>query len=193
MNKLSKQKRDQLILVILATGIVGIGLWFGLIKSQQESLHELETKKQGSQQRLKNVENAIAHADQLETSTTEATSTLNEMEDHMASGDLYSWVLNTIRQFKLPYRVDIPQISQPSGPSPVNLFPKFPYQQVTVTISGTAFFHDLGKFIADLENTFPHIQIQNLEMEPSTGQTSADTEKLVFKLEVVALIKSSTT
>jgi hypothetical protein len=58
---------------------------------------------------------------------------------------------------------------------------------VTLTVSGTAYYHDLGKFLADFENEFPHIRLVNLDIQlsPAVG----DTEKLVFKVDIVTLAK----
>src|ERR1051326_2430139 len=106
----------------------------------------------------------------------------------MASGDLYSWMVNNIRRFKLPYKIDLPQFSQPEVKE-MTLIPKFPYKQATLTVGGTAFFHDLGKFLADFENNFPYFRVLNLDMEPMPSVMGGDKEKLTFKMDIVALIK----
>jgi hypothetical protein len=72
--------------------------------------------------------------------------------------------------------------------SDVDLLPKFPYKQLKVSVTGTAYYHDLGKFIADFENTFPHIRITNLTVDTG-GATAEGGEKLAFRMEVVALVK----
>ena len=59
----------------------------------------------------------------------------------MASGDLYAWTINTLRQFKLGYKVEIPQFSQIDGPKEMNMLAGFPYKQANMTISGTAYLH----------------------------------------------------
>src|SRR5262249_30765747 len=96
---------------------------------------------------------------------------------------------NMIRQFKLPYRVDIPQLSQIDGPKDVPILAGFPYKQVNMTISGTALFQDFGRFVTDFENQFPYVRVLNLTLEPAPGATPSDREKLSFKLEVAALVK----
>jgi hypothetical protein len=115
------------------------------------------------------------------------TQNLSRAESDMASGDLYSWTYNTIRLFKTPYQVDIPDIGHPDV-EVTDLLPAFPFKQVKFTITGTAYYHDLGKFIADFENTFPHIRVVNLQMQPDP---TANDEKLSFKMEVIALVKST--
>ncbi len=68
----------------------------------------------------------------------------------------------------------------------VDLLSKFPYKQLKVTVNGTAYYHDLGKFIADFENTYPHARITNLTLEPA-GNTGDNSEKLAFRMDIVAL------
>jgi hypothetical protein len=189
-SKLPKNKRNQLIVVALLTVIVLGGLGFGLIKWQYGNLLALAEKKEVSEKRLIQVKDGINRADQIETEFTARNKLLAEQEETMASGgDLYSWMVNLLRRFKLPYRVEIPQISQPTPPSDMNLLPGFPYKQVTLRVSGTAYYHDFGKFIADFENQFPHIRVVNLMLEPTTIVGSSEKEKLAFTMDIVTLVK----
>jgi len=105
----------------------------------------------------------------------------------MATGDNYAWTFDTIRRFKASYRVDIPTISQPAL-GEVDVLPQFPFKQIRVTVSGTAYYHDLGRFIADFENAFPHIRVVNIAIEP-VNPTEAGNEKLSFRMDIVALVK----
>jgi len=187
--KLSKEKQQHLILVVLLTVGTVVGLWFGLIRSQKQSLRVLAAKKQIAKEKLLQVRRAIETADQTEQQLCEFKKQLDKSEEGMASGDLYSWSINTIRAFKLGYKVDIPQYSQIDGPKDATLLPAFPYKQATMTIAGTASFHEFGRFVADLENQFPSMRVLNLTLEPVSGLVSSDKEKLAFKMDVAALIK----
>src|SRR5437899_2674005 len=149
MNKLSKEKRNQLILVAMATAGVVCALWLGLISAQQQSLRALADNKVSAQKKLEQVKQTIENADAIEVQLDEASKRLSKIEGSMASGDLYSWAINMVRQFKLPYRVEIPQFSQIDGPKDVSMLASFPYKQVNMTISGTALFHDFGRFVTD--------------------------------------------
>jgi len=188
MNKLSKEKRNQLILVVLITVAVLIGLWFGLINYQQEILQELTVKKIAAQGKLEKSEQGVKNAGRLETELAEATKKLADLEDDMAPGNPLSWMVNKIDVFKLPYKVDMPQISPPE-PRTMELLAKFPYQQATFGIGGTAYYHDLGKFLADFENHFPYFRVLNLSLQPSTTAPENDREKLEFNMQVVTLVK----
>lgn len=187
--KISKEKRNQLILVILVTVGVLAGLWFGLIRAQQLKLQQLSDRKQAADRKLKLVREMIESAGQIEASLQESSAKLAKLEEGMASGDVYAWAINAIRQFKVGYRVDIPQFSTIDGPKDVNLIPNFPYKQATMTIGGTAAFHDFGTFLADFENKFPYCRVLNLNLEPASTATGADREKLSFRMDIVALVK----
>ncbi|HWX19039.1 MAG TPA: hypothetical protein VN578_03930 [Candidatus Binatia bacterium] len=192
MNKLSKEKRQQLVLVVLLTTGALVGLYFGLVRFQQRSLTELQKRKLAAKQELELVKRTIASADQIEAQVGDASARLAKLEEGMAAGDLYAWAFNTVRQFKHSYKVEIPQLSQVDGPREMTLLPQFPYKQASVTIGGTAFFYDLGKFIADFENQFPYFRVVNLSMEPISALAGADKEKLSFRLEIAALVKPGT-
>jgi hypothetical protein len=200
-SRLPKPKRNQLFLVAGITVVILGGLGFGLIKWQYANLRALDDKQQVAEKKLARVADAIKHADQIEANYDAKRQLLAEQEEGMASGDLFSWLVNTLRTFKLDYRVDIPQISQPTTPDAVNLLPDFPFKQVTLKIGGTAYYQDLGEFVADFENHFPHIRLVNLTLEPAAGVGGAlasadkekvDKEKLSFTVDVVTLVKPNT-
>jgi type II secretory pathway pseudopilin PulG len=184
MKKLSKEKRNQLIIVIIVTvAILGL-IGFGLIRSQFGSLAKIKSDKAAADSQLQTIKKAITNADALTIELTEVTNTLSQAEEDMASGDLYSWTYDTIRRFKLPYKVEIPEIGHPTIGN-VDLLPSFPYKQIQFSINGTAYYHDLGKFIADFENNFPHSRMVRLVID-SGGD---NTEKLSFRMEILALMK----
>jgi hypothetical protein len=85
--------------------------------------------------------------------------------------------------------VEIPQISPVSNPEAVNLIPRFPYKQATLSIGGIAHYHDLGRFIADFENSFPLMRVLNLSLDLNPTPTASDRDKLAFKMDIVTLVK----
>jgi|SRR6266850_1262084 len=189
LRKLPKEKRNQLIGVVLVTIAVLGGLGFGLVRHQYDTLLRLADKRVIVEGKRDQMRVAIKNADRLESDLNDLKKKLAAMETDMASGDLYSWVINTVRQFKAPYRVDIPQFS-PLGPTTdVNLLSSFPYRQTTFSVQGTAYYHEFGRFLADFENQFPHIRVLNLSLD--LDSTSQDPERLSFKMDIAALIKNS--
>lgn len=190
MNSVSKEKRSQLILVILLTAGVLTGIWFGVIRFQQQRLAGLAQSKLTAQTKLDQVRQAIDSADLIESHLTEARQRLSKLEMTMASGDLYAWTINTLRQFKLGYKVEIPQFSQIDGPKEMNMFAGFPYKQANMTISGNAYYTDFGRFVADFENQFPYMRVINLSLEPLPSASNSDRERLAFRMEIATLVKS---
>jgi len=185
--KQPKEKRNQFILTVIGTVGVLVLMWFNLISPKQAALRKVATAQNTAKNKLEDIQSAIKHTDVIAGRLTNVTQALSRAEDDMASGDLYSWTYDTIRAFKTPYGVDIPEVGRPEVSS-VDLLPSFQFKQVKLTIHGTAYYHDLGKFIADFENTFPHIRLVNLEVQSTSG---GNDEKLSFKADVIALVKSA--
>ena len=189
MKRLSKEKKNQLALVGMVTAIVMVGLWFGLISVQQNKAAKISRDCEAAEQKLTQVRKSIQDSEKLAAQVAEAAAKLGKLEAGMATGDLYSWAINSLRQFKAPYKVEIPQFSQIDGPKDTTMLAGFPYQQATLTIGGTAFFYDFGRFLADFENAFPYIRVQNLQLEPMSAMASTDAEKLTFRMDIITLVK----
>jgi hypothetical protein len=190
-NKLPKEKRTHLILVVVAILMVAGGLGFGLIRYQDQNLKLLAKKKAGVAAKLQQVQNAVKHTAQIEADLASSGQKLAELESDVASGDLYSWAINTIRAFKAPYKVEIPQVSPVSSPADVDLLPGFPYKQARFVLTGTAHYHDFGRFVADFENQFPHIRVLNLNLEPNASPLPDEQETVSFRMEIAALVKTN--
>ena len=189
--KLPKDKRNNLILVVIVTVAILSGLGFGLIKIQFAKLAQLRQKRVQAQQKLQEMREMVKGSDKIESDLAVQKKVLDDIEDDMASGDINAWVINTLRTFKAGYKVDLPQFSPVSAVADVPLIPNFPYKQATITVAGTAHFHDFGKFLADFENQHPHIRILNLTLDTPGNVSTEEQEKLNFKMEVSTLVKPS--
>jgi len=190
MKNLPKEKRDRLILVCLGTVAVLAGLYYGLISFQQRSLQEMARLQAEQEIRLSNAQRLAGNSPQIQQNLAAAVGKLKAIEATMPAGDMYSWVIQTVNAFKEKYQVDIPSFSR-EVPSEVGMFAKFPYRAAIFNLRGTAHFHELGRFVADFENTFPYMRIQNVELDPasaSNASVQSDQEKLAFKMEIVTLV-----
>jgi len=188
--KLSKEKRKQLALAVVGSVAVVATLGYFLIQGSYQQLGRLGQKKTEAQAKLDQMQKAVQQSKTLESAFNDAKSALADKEKSMASGDLYSWMHSTIRNFQRSYKVQIPQIGSATPPANVDLIPNFPYKQSTVTIAGTAFYHDIGQFVAGFENDFPLMRIINLSLEQNATPTTTDRDKLAFKMDIVALVKN---
>jgi Tfp pilus assembly protein PilO len=189
MKRLSKEKRDQLILVCIVTLMVLVGLWYMLIRSQKESLRALHDQRVKKEKKFVEMQAEIKKTAAVEAQLKDVSAKLWNREQDMVSGDYYATLVNTVRRFKIPYKLDIPQFSPAASVTEVDLLPKFPYKQVRIAISGTGYYEDIGRFIADFENEYSASRIVNLELTPSTGPLDTK-EKLTFRMEIVSLVAS---
>src|SRR4051794_36582526 len=137
MNKLSKEKRTKIVLVLILTVGVIAGLWFGLISYQKSKLGQVSQKIDDLKGQIANIQKTVADAKKLEADLASCSEKLDQIENTMASGDLFSWMVSTLKQFNVPtYKVEIPQFGAPSV-GEVTLLPSFPYKQATVAVGGT--------------------------------------------------------
>jgi hypothetical protein len=189
-NKLPGEKRNKLILVGLGTLLVAGAFYTLVISQQNQKLVFLANKKLDAEASQRRVLDAIGRASAIEAELASARKALAEAETDIASGDKYSWVINTLRPFKDAHKVNIPQFSSLGPVAEVNLLPGFPYKQASLSLAGTAYFHDLGCFLADLENKFPHFRVVNLSLDLNPSQAPADQETVSFKLDLITLVKT---
>ena len=62
----------------------------------------------------------------------------------------------------------------------------FPYKWAKFHIIGQGRYHDLGKYIADFENTFPYFRIENPDLSVPGIRQAQDTDMLSFNFDIVA-------
>jgi hypothetical protein len=184
MKWLPKDRRNPFFIVVLSTVILLAIIYFGLIRSQKAMLSKLADNRKSAAEKLQSMESTVKNSDLTANQLAQTTAALAQAEADMASGDLYAWTYTAIRNFKQPYKVEIPEIGHPDV-GDVDMFSAFPYKQIRFSLVGTAYFHDLGKFLADFENTFPHARVENLTIEPVPDAG----EKLSFRLQIVELVK----
>lgn len=202
MSKMPKEKRDKVILVGLGTAAAVAAIYFAVINLQRETLKGEQKRYVEADLKLGNGQNTLKLEKAVEVNYQEVLGKLKGEEANLAPAtDMYSWLIQTMKEFRLGYNVDIPQFSRET-PTDVGVFAKFPYQAAIFTVSGTAHFHDFGKFLADFENKHPYIRVQNLEIEPmageatsaapgssSSGSASKSNEKLTFKMNLLTVVR----
>jgi len=197
MARLSKEKRNRLVLVIIMTIAIGIGLWYGIITTRQERLEETKASIRAAIDKLEKAKTLVKQAGKSEAQLADAMNKLKVVEDSMASGvDHYTWAIKLLEEARARHDVKIIETTRPVK-GDVGLLPQFPYQAAIFTVRGAGHYHDFGKFLADFENSFPYFRVQNLSLSvgsDSIGASDAPTavtgvENLSFRMEIVALIK----
>ena len=189
MKRLLPQKRNQLILVIVATLSVVVLIYFFLIDPQNEGNKKLAASTNVKASELLQIKKLIKQADATAVTAADITTLLNHAEEDTAAGDVFAWTYDTMRQFKINRHIEITTIGQPTQ-SDVDVIPNFPYKQIRFQIVGNGYYHDIGKYVSDLENKFPNMRIINITMDTTLGSETVN-EKLSFRMEVAALVKPS--
>ena len=187
MARLSKDKRDRMILVYLVSVFAIAAAYLLLVKSQQEKLKQMAAETSNVEDQINGTRRLLAQQDQFEIANDRLRAELSVREAGMANGDLLFWFVNMFKKFASDYKVDIPQIS-PAVTGPVVMFPAFPYEAATFKVSGSAHFYEFGRFLRDFENRYPYVRVQNLDLEPDS---TPESEKITFRMDVVTLIKPS--
>ncbi len=190
MKRLSPDKRNQLVMVLLVTGALISAVYFLLISPQNAENHKLINQTNDRRSDLAKYKKFINEAETTSNQLVSVSAQLSSTEHDIASGDVYAWTYDTIRRFKTSYHLNIPTIGQPAL-SDVDLVAKFPYKQVRLSLTGTGYYHDLGKFVADFENEFPHMRLVDLTIQTTADPNSAS-EELSFRMDVIALVKPNT-
>ncbi len=196
MARLSKDKRDRLILVMIGTIAAVVGLWFGVIKTRQERIEESKARLVVAMDNLDKATKRVKLADKVEADLEIATRKLKGIEDTMASGADYSWALLLLEKARAGHEVNVIDVTRPAK-GEVGVLAQFPYDAAIFSIRGTAYYHQFGRFLADFENRFPYFRVQNLSLGPGGESATASDgaaartsdEKLTFKMEIIALIK----
>jgi len=195
MARLSKEKRDRLILVVILTIALSVGLWYGIITTRKERLAETKAAIRAAIDKLEKARILVKQTGRAEAQVAEAVNKLKVVEDAMASGDYYTWAIQLlVEHVRDRHQVRIIETTRPVK-GEVLLLAQFPYQAAIFTVRGAGHYHDFGKFLADFEHRFPYFRVQNLSLAPGsdggtdTSSAASGEESLSFRMEIVALIK----
>ena len=186
--KLSKEKQQSLLKLSAITLVVLGALWFFLVSPAQTRLNQKNKASDDLTQKISSKRQLIQRAAQIQVEAQEKSKKLSAIEEQMVTGDPYVWGIKALRDFEIPghiefTKVDPPQIIESDVP------PRLPYKTASFAVTGTATYHDLGTFLANFENSYPHILIHRLEMEPASLGTKNNDEKLSFLFEMQVRVK----
>jgi hypothetical protein len=200
MNKLSKEKRDRLVLVSIGAGAILAVLYFFVVAAQQQELRDYASKVSAAQDKLSKAEMWQRMAPNIEAQLAEQRKQLEGKHDGLAPVDKFKWFYDTIEGFIAQHKVQLVDITREPEVGPAWLLPNYPYQAATFGVKCKAFFHDFGAFLAEFENRFPYMRVQNLELEPESaartatrdgrgGTAQMPPQTLNISLRVVTLIR----
>jgi hypothetical protein len=107
----------------------------------------------------------------------------------MAHGDIYRWVVN--QGADLQDRHDI-YLSAPPPPRLIEVEapPPVAYPAALYSLGGYGYFHNVGTFLADFENSSPFIRMKSFVIQATAPGLvgTRDAEKLSFQMDFVTLV-----
>jgi Tfp pilus assembly protein PilO len=202
MNKLSKEKKDKLLLTCIAC-VGGIAvLYFLVITDQKAELTELSGKitalrsKRDTAERLtKRLSDVQANLEAQKKILAEKQAEMpRENEDHV-------WFLRIMEEMRPKYGLEVDDIKNPEAVE-AGVLPKFPFRAVSLNVSMLGDYSNFGSFLADFENRYPYMRVQLMSVSAATGtgresarsrsapSAPRESGKLRFNYRVIALIKS---
>jgi hypothetical protein len=183
-------KRNQLILLSLGTAGACALVWWFVIAPLQASHAARRAFIVEAQEKHDAVTKNMRLADAIQKDHDHTQVSLELAEDTMAQGDIYRWAIRVLRAQAPSHHVELSSFEPPTEVD-WSFHPPLRYKMSGVTVAGSAFYHDLGRFIATVENTFPTMRVDRLQVESTRGaaKPSNDDEKLNFRLTWVTLVK----
>ena len=192
MTKLSRIQKERLVFMVMMTLLVTVILYQMVITPTKDVLtirSGLLTDWQQAQRGGKTQTELLAG---LNNDFEQTTARIRECENSIATGDPYRWLMKTLPNFYEADAVDLLNY-EPPVIHDWQISPKVPYRAVTFTVSGNAYYQDLGRLLVAVENTHPYLRIKRLDLEPkhSAEPGAKEDEKLSFRLEFVSMFKTN--
>jgi Tfp pilus assembly protein PilO len=212
MNKLPKEKRDKIVLICVGAFLLCALLWYFLISSQNESIDKYRASILDLQSKVHRAEMLSKRAALVASELAKVQSEITEAEAEMIPIEQLSgnkWLLDTLTAFINDRRhaIRIVHITKDAvAGKQFLLLPKFAYSGAAYDVELRGYYHDFGKFLADFENHFPYMNVQQLQMWPvatpkgatvASAETAKDLaigperEQLRISLRFVVLFKPS--
>jgi hypothetical protein len=201
MNKMLKEKRDKLVLVALGAGAVVGALYFLVISAQQGALADYADKTAVAREKLDKAERWRRMAPGIQARLDACRTEVEAKQENMAPVDKFKWFYNTLETFLAQHRVKLIDITREPQVGDVGVLPKFPYQAASFGVKLSARYHEFGRFLAEFENHFPYMRVQNFEIQPEVASTAGlkdapaldhrgpVSENLAITMRVVTLVK----
>jgi len=179
MNKLSREKRNQLIAVASGVLVVCAALWYFVVRSQHETIEQTRTSIDDVGSKIEKAQRLVKRRTMIEAELAELGQQIAESEAQMLPVEHLNgkkWMFDKLVNF-IKDRYDVTLMDLSNNPligKQFLLLPKFePYSAATYKVEIRGFFHEFGRFVADFENSFPYMRILDLEMWPMATPAAA--------------------
>lgn len=187
---ITKLQRIQVFMIAVGTLLVLTLIFMYFVHRGQLTLMEVRQQQVDGRAERDLAEKRIKMRPEFEAELAHAQARLGELENTMAAGDVYLWMVRSLDRISELHQVDLNQIDAPQF-EPSQYVPKVPYEAARFTVSGRATYHNFGAFLAELENTHPFLRFSHIELEPfAYGRPNPEEANLLrFQAELTVLVK----
>lgn len=202
MNKLSKEKRDRLLLVCIGIAAVILVLYFFVISDMKAEIGTLHAKIVALQDKRTAAERLMQRQADLQANSEVLRAALNARQvDMPRPGQDHVWFINMMDNRRSKFNLDLVDIRNPEGWDP-GILPNFPFKGVAFNVTLLGGYTDFGRFLADFENSYPYMRVQLISISPEAlvnptvraaeNAAGTDGSKLRINFRVISLIKTQT-
>jgi hypothetical protein len=193
MIKLSKQQQERLIGITFGTIVVIVVIWIFGVMAVQAALVRTRENTKAVLKTLKDAEAEMGRGQEIAAQLQARSELLAKHEAMLAPDrDAYIWIIGELKPFLQSRKgVNIYSYSQPEV-SEVGIIGGFPYKWATFHLKGTGYYYEFGRFIADLENSFPYFRVQNVAIGANSGP-GVEPESLAYTFDLVVPMTASET
>lgn len=194
MSDKSASTLRQIQLMVIATVILMLAVYHGAVKPQQATVRGLASELADVYTKRESIRTMAMSVDTNRALLKSIILDKQTNEVHMASGDVYFWMVRLVEGYKESHGIEFNRVEPPQT-EPSQVLPRVPYGSATFSVAGRTTYASFGSFLADLENEHPLLRLHHLEIEPAAyGLPSPDEEGLVrFLMELQILVKPQDT
>lgn len=190
MNQWTPEKRRQIGLLAVGALAAMVFLYLTLVSYLQSALTDARMRLEVARRNLELTETGMRQADRTTAEKERNRYRLQNLEQTMASGDLFMWAVNGLRPLLERHNLPNPHFDPPQ-PASMPVPPAVPYGALDYYVDGWGSFSDLGSFLMDLENEHPFARLNSLSIQASApGLASARERQVNFRLSFSCLTQT---
>jgi hypothetical protein len=192
MNKWSPERRRRLAMVLVVAAMASGLIWFALVSTLQNALKAQQTQVDSTRAQLNLTLRGAELATRYEQEAAAGAKRLQSLESQMAYGDTFRWVINRTLDLEDKHGANIADRQRPRE-CEVEAPPAVPYKGVLYSLVGYGYFHSVGSFLADFENSSPFIRMKSLTIQATASGLAAarEAEKLSFQMDFITLVTTN--
>ena len=162
--KLSPEKQKKFVLTLLVVALIAVGLWYFLINGQQNQKQANERSLNDKRGQIEKKKKEILTEQSNREQAKVYLSYIASMEEQMPKGTAETWLEQKMRELAGKQKFELSNtILQPADKQLSEFrFADQPYKLVGMRLDFKAEFNQIGKFIEDIENNMPLMEVDEL-------------------------------